>query len=207
MSTTLRTRVLDALGPAFRERAGDQVDELVDGLITALVDVDALAQPAAGGWPTAFDLATTPQPAWLGQATGTSVPSGLPAEAQRALVRDRSGSRRGTPAALRAAVAAELVGTRRVTLLERWNGDPWALEVHTYAAETPSVDQVAVALGTQTPVGVRVHHQVLDGATYDHIAAEHGTYADVLADFTAYDAGVIDGSTLLNHVPEPGTEA
>jgi hypothetical protein len=191
-------RVLEALGPALTARAGTLLEPLVDGLTSELGATDALLSPAGDeAWPVVFDLDTTPHPAWLGQTAGTRVPGGLSRQQQREYVQDRRAWRRGTPGAIRAAVAATLRGSRRVELLER-NGSPWQLTVQVYSSEVPGGDTAPVlaAAQSQKPVGIVVDVQVLTGATYAHMTAAHGpTYADFAAAFPTYDQA-------RDHIPE-----
>ncbi|NGZ99387.1 hypothetical protein G5V59_00160 [Nocardioides sp. W3-2-3] len=84
------------------------------------------------------------------------MPGGLTVEQARAFVRDRAYWRRGTPAAVRAAVAALLTGQKRVALVER-DGGPWRLTIRVYAAEVPpgvTLDDLKAAAATQKPVGI-----------------------------------------------------
>lgn len=201
VTTAAASRVLEALGDAFRRHAGPGLDPLVDGLAAPLDDTDSRVTPTARGWAQVFDLDTTPDPAWLGRAIGTKVPVGLPVEEARALVRGRAYWKRGTPAAIVAAVQQLLTGTKHVTLLER-DGSPWRLTVRVYETEVPAgvtVEQIAAAAATQKPVGIVVTVEIATAATYAHFAAVHGpTYQDVADDFPTY----IDAHW---HVPEEGT--
>lgn len=213
MVSAVATRILEALGETFVRRAGALLEPLVDGLTEPLADVDELLQPTERGWARGLDLEETPIPAWIGAATGTKVPGGLTLEQQRDYVRDRPAWRRGTPQAIRGAVRAVLVGsTRRVELVER-NGSPWRLKVRVWALELPSYDpdgpdtgqeaetEVVAAARTQVPVGIVVDPdvEVVEGAaTYAHLAAEHGTYAELLVAFPT-------PAHAAAHVPEEGT--
>lgn len=198
MAGAFADRVLDALGPAFVERAGALLPALVDGLTAELATTDALLSPAGDrAWPVLFDLDTTPYPTWLGQVSGTRAPAGLSTQQQREYIRDRKAWQRGTPAAIKAAVAATLAGSRRVQLVER-DGSPWHLTVQVYASEVPGGDTAPVlaAAESQKPVGITLAVDVLTGATYDHMATVHGpTYADYLAAFPTYQQA-------RDHVPE-----
>lgn len=196
--TAFADRVLDGLGPAFGGRAGDLLEQLVDGLTSEVGATDALLSPAgAEEWPVVFDLDTTPHPGWLGQTAGTRVPGGLTRQQEREYVRDRRAWRRGTPAAIKAAVAATLRGSRRVDLVER-NGSPWRLTVQVYASEVPNGDTapILVAAISQKPVGIVVDVEVISGASYAHMETTHGpTYADFATAFPTY-------SQARDHVPE-----
>lgn len=211
MATVVAARVLAALGSAFNERAGALLEHLVDGLTKPLADIDDMVQPTARGWARAVDLDETTIPAWYGNATGTRVPGGLTVEQQRDYVRDRASWRRGSPAAVKGAVAQLLDPTtsRRVDLRER-DGSPWRLGLIVWAASRIGVtdEQLLAAATSQKPVGIVLTDvEVLEGATWDHIVAEHGTWEDVLADFTAWDASPDpNADTVRYHVPEEGTE-
>lgn len=202
MSTSVVAgRVLDALGDAYRRAAGPLLEPLVDGLTAQLVDVDERVEPTERGWARVFDLDTTTDPAWLGRAIGSKVPGDLTVEQARAFVRERAYWRRGTPGAIAAAVAALLVGQRRVDLIER-DGSPWRLTIRVYAAEVPpgvTAAQLKAAASTQKPVGIVVTVDVVAGATFAHMAAEHGpTFADEAVDFPTF-------ADATNHLPEEGT--
>lgn len=200
MSTTtaVAARILAALGEALRRRAGAGIDDLVDGYAAPLADADQRLAPTGRGWPAAYDLEQTPDPAWIGTATGTVVPRDLTVEQQREFVRDRAAWRRGTPPAIKGAVAQLLEGTRRVDLFER-DGSPWRLRIRTYSAETP-VDEAALlaAAATQKPVGIRLRVEVALGASYDHVEAEFADYDDFTETYPTYDEASV-------HVPEEGT--
>lgn len=192
-------RVLEALGQGFRDRAGTLVEPLVGALTEPLSEVDQLVQPTARGWGAALDLDATPAPAWYGNATGTQVPGGLTIEEQREYVRSRPRFRRGSPTAVKGAVAALLTGTRRVDLFER-DGSPWHLRVRTYSAESAGVTDadIRTAAGTQKPVGITLDAEVALGASYDHHTAELASYDEFEATYSTYDEASI-------HVPEEGT--
>ncbi|SDC46574.1 hypothetical protein [Nocardioides lianchengensis] len=195
-------RVLGGLGAAFRRRAGEQLTPLVEGLTDPLDRPAALVQPTARGWAAAFDLEQTPDPAWLGRATGTPIPDGLTTEKQRDLVRTRSQWRRGTPRAIKGAVQTVLTGaTKRVDVLERTD-DPWTFKIRVWASEAPEdlPDVIAVA-ATQKPVGLRIDPEVevVDhDATFAHLTEVHGTFAELAEAFPTL-------GSMTPHVPEEGT--
>jgi hypothetical protein len=199
MVTAFAQRVLTGIGPGFADRAGGLLEPMVHGLTSELAATDALVSPAGPGdaWPLLFDLDTTPYPTWLGQAVGTRVPGGLNRQQAREYIRDRRAWRRGTPGAIRAAVAAQLRGSRRVELVER-DGTPWRLTVQVYESEVPAGDPgpLLAAAVSQKPTGIVVEVEILPGATYAHQLDEHGpTYADFTAEFGTYDLA-------RDHVPE-----
>lgn len=192
-------RVLAGAGPTFTKKAGPLVVDVVDALTGPLADVDALTTPTPGGWPTLVDLDTTPDPAWLGHITGTRIPAGIPAETARAMVRDLPALRRGTPAAMLAAARA-VMPTGLITLLER-DGSAWKTTIRLYAAEATVDDaaRVKAAASKHKPPGIILDVVRVSGATFDHMAAEHGpTFADERAEFPTFVDAVA-------HIPEEGT--
>lgn len=202
MTTTsaVAARLVAALGDALARRGGPAFEDLVDGYAAPIAPLDDRLQPVPiRGWPAAFDLDTTPDPAFIGTATGTDVPGGLTLEQQREFVRDRAAWRRGTPEAIKGAVRQLLTGTRRVDLFER-DGSPWHLRVRTYSAESADVTDadIRAAAGTQKPVGITLDAEVALGASYEHHTAEWETYEDFTAAYSSYDEASI-------HVPEEGT--
>lgn len=195
--SALAQRVLDGLGPAVRAQAGQLLPALLEAILTPAQDVDGIVVDPTGrpGWSPLFDLDSTPQPAWLGQLVGVPVDLGVTPQEARSRIADRPAQRRGTPAALVAAVKAVLTGSRRVELLER-DGGAYQLTVQVYEAETPNVTAVERAVATQKPVGIVATVQVLTGATYQHMTDVHGpSLADFAVDFPTY-------ADARDHLPE-----
>lgn len=191
-------RVLDGLGEALLERAGLSLRDLVGGLATVADVVDAgTTATGPGGWPAFADLDATPWPRTLAILVGAEIPTNATPSEVRDLIRGWSRIR-GTLTQLQAAADAAAPGLR-VDILER-HGSPWRFTVRLYAAEATEADRAAVqaALEPLKPVGL-VMTVALAGATYAHLAAEHGpTYAD---DTTTWaTAGEQAG-----HAPEEGT--
>lgn len=203
VSSAVAQRIRDALGDAFARHAGPGLDPLLDGYADQLVPADQRLTLTAAGWAQAFDLALTPDPAWIGHLLGTQIPGGLSVEETRAFITGRAYWRRGTPAAMRAAVQPLLGGTQTVSLFER-DGSPWRLTLRVYETEVlPGVtlDQVQAAAATQKPVGIVLTCEIVPTASYQHFADVHGpAYSDVAADFPTYQSAEV-------HVPEEGTTA
>lgn len=213
-------RVLEALGPALRTRAGELLPDLVDALVGPLEDLDTLSRPPAHDrpWAAWFDLDHTTQPSWIGSVTGTTIPGGLTLEQQRAYVRDRAAWRRGRLDAVAAAVRALLTGDQRVAINERVDddGDPdaWQLVIHVYDDETTATGaEIAAAAAAQKPVGIRIADIVLHPAgdeppgitwwrppghrlTFARVRAEYATFADLTAGFGSF-------AELRDHDPTP----
>lgn len=172
-------RVLEGLGPAYRAAAGELLPDLVGGLTSELEVVDALVQPAPGGWAAIFDLDTTPQPRWLGSATGTTVPGGLTLEQQRSYVRDRPAWRRGSLDAMAAAVLALLTDPARVGFVERHEANAWHLQIRVYGAVGVTEAEILAAAKTQKPVGLVIDGvELVPAYTYEDLSL---LYADYLA--------------------------
>jgi hypothetical protein len=197
--TAVGERVLNAVGPTFRRRAGVLLEPLVEALAVPLVEVDELVEPTAGGWARVFDLDTTTAPSTLGAATGTLIPSGLTLEDQRAFLLEQPARRRGSADSIIAAARAAAPG-RQVDLFERL-GSPWHLEVRlTGGADDPAVTAaVRAAVELQKPVGITLDVVIVAGATFDHMRIHHGpTFDDQAAAFGTFE----DERT---HTPEGGT--
>jgi hypothetical protein len=200
---SLASRVLEGLGPAFRRRAGGLVPDLVEALTSQTETADQLVAPTENGWAAAFDARVTPDPVWLGNATGTKVPAGLTIEQQQTYLTAQPGWRRGTVPGMKAAVRTVLVGlTRRVDILERVDDSPYRFGIRVWASELPGGDTapvIAAAL-TQKPLGLLtdIEVELVDhDATFGHFADTH-TFGDVEARFpTVGDMHI--------HVPEEGT--
>ena len=79
-TSTVAGRILAALGEGLRRRAGAGLEDLVDGYAAPLAEIDDRLQPTERTWPAAFDVEQSPDPAWIGTATGTTVPGGLTLE-------------------------------------------------------------------------------------------------------------------------------
>lgn len=209
-TTAVAARILEALGEGMRRHAGTGLGELVNGYATPLAGIDERLQNTARGWPAAFDVGSTPDPAWIGAATGTTVPGNLTLEEQRDYVRDRASWRRGTPLAIARAAARGLAGTTgRVDLIER-DGSPWALGFRVWLAEVSDdgADAVLTAAYDEKPVGlVLTTVEVVEGSTYEHMKAEHGpTYEAHAPEFDTYDDSFPNAETAKFHVPEEGTQ-
>ncbi len=191
-------RVLEALGQAFRDRAGEALPDLVQAYTDPVELANAHLSETARGWAGAFDLATTPDPRWLGKATGTDVPADLDQESAREFIQHRAHWRRGTTAALAAAISSRLQGSRRVDIYER-DGSPWRVRIRVQSGDLgdATLADLAAAAAPQKPVGIVLVFEV-GGSSYDHLAAEHGTYEELAVEFPTYDA-------LFAHTPEEGT--
>jgi len=163
---TFAQRVLDGLGATMRQRAGAQLTDLVEAISSQLELVDEMLQPTERGWAAVFDASSTPAPKWLGVVTGTTVPPGLTVQQQRDYVATRPQWRRGTPAAIIAAVKDLLGGEKIVTLVER-DGSPWHLTIRMYKADAQGVtSEQILAAAAGVPYSQQISSDGTDPVIY-----------------------------------------
>lgn len=207
---TFAADLLQGIGPALRARAGSLLTDLVEALTSESERARALVQPTGRyGHAAAFDAAATPDPRWLGAATGTTIPAGMTLDQQREYLATRAAFRRGTVGAMKAAVRALLDGdTRRVDIIERIDGDPYRFGIRVWASEIPggdtgkNRDDLVEAAMTEKPLGLLGiaddDVEIVDhDATFGHFAATH-TFGGVKTKFSTM-------SGIYTHVPEEGT--
>ncbi|MSZ75533.1 MAG: hypothetical protein F2667_00330 [Actinobacteria bacterium] len=199
-------RVLAGLGRGIASRAGPLLPAFVRGLTDQTVATDELVTVTdpteAIGHAGVFDLDASPFATYLGQLSGTEVPGGLTLAQQRDYVRDAPGRRRGTPAAMVAALRPFLTGYKRVDIIER-DGSPWRLRVLVYTAQiAPGVTQAQLeaAAALQKPVGNVMVVEQRAGASFDHNRTHTTTFDSRLAYFPTFNDAT-------NHLPEEGTIA
>jgi hypothetical protein len=148
----------------------------------------------APGWSQLLDPLRCPVEAlpFLGMFVGVVVDTAQSEALQRQQVMQANGWQRGTLGAIIAAAAAQLTGTKSVTIVER---DPTAspawpaygLSVYTRVGETPSSAKVLAALMTQKPAGIILNYQTVPDATYQDIFTNYATYQVVYTTFTTYE--------------------
>lgn len=97
---------------------------------------------------------------FLAKFVGVRLVEGEDEDSARDRVRTPAGFLRGTPAALVAAAQRTLTGTKTVVLLERDEGDAYALIVITRTGETPDADATNRDLRAAKPVGLLLTHVV-----------------------------------------------
>jgi len=181
---TLADRAEAHLGPGISGQAGPLLQLLLQALLGPAEPVADLTS-GEDGWAQAFDLDTTATPAWLGAALGVSVVS-TDLEGQRNEIRAR-GSARGKLTALTAAAQATLTGQKRVLVTERVDGDPYRIEVITFAPETPDPEATRRALLLAKPAGLLLSYAAPVGKTYRQMKNEGRTYAQLKATGKTYD--------------------
>lgn len=105
---------------------------------------------------------------WLGQFVGVRVTQGAAPGTRRREIREAAGWRRGTPAAMRAAVAATLTGARTVTLREQY-GSPYRVRVEVFAGECPDPATSEAAARSQKPAGIVLEFAAVAGQNWDSL--------------------------------------
>jgi hypothetical protein len=165
-----------------------------------LLLVGLLAQPFAevnelvtDGWSILFDVDRTPGK-WLDRPAsmiGARPPEGLTDDQRREYITNVGGLQRGMPAAIEAAAASHLTGTRRVTFRER-DGGAWRDTLITRTSETPDPAAVVAAINDPNlkPAGRKITHLVFDGWTLDEMEAAYAsprTLSDLEAAFATLD--------------------
>jgi len=167
------------------------------GAMFQTVDDVVRDTPDGPGFSILLDLNRCPSEAldWLGQFVGVRLPAGATDAEKRAAIAAESGFRRGTRAALEAAVKATLTGAQTVIVRER-SGDSTAepidyayrLKIRTYPAETPDAAATLAAALSQKPGGIVLDYATVAPATYGSVAVDYATYAVVAATFADYFA-------------------
>lgn len=182
----------DALFPLAGEdgNVGWHLAYFVGAIGAMFQDVADVARdtPEGPGWSAVVDLTRCPTTwlPWLAQLVGVTVPPGLGDADARAWIASTDGFSRGTPAALKGAVAHTLTGDKTVYFRERDGGDAYALEVVTRTDETPDPAASLAALIAQKPGGIVLTYRTVAGWDYEEMTLEGGTYAAQTAAFATY---------------------
>lgn len=155
---------------------------LVQALCKMIEDVDELVREGTGGetsWSALFDPTRTPEEglAWLGQLLGVPVNRGESIDTRRARVVAAAGINRGTKAAMTAAAAIHLTGTKHVLFIER-TSDAYHFGVRTRSSETPDPTQTLADLISAKPAGLIMDYTTYDGVTFEDSLLADPTYAD-----------------------------
>jgi hypothetical protein len=125
---------------------------------------------------------------WLAQLVGIVIPTGTAPDTARSLIGSVLGFRRGTRAAMEAAVQVTLIGSKTVYFRERDNGNAYQLEVVTLTAETPIPTQTQAAITATKPAGIVLTYRTALSWDYQQLTIDYGgqTYADLKLDFATY---------------------
>jgi hypothetical protein len=177
--------------------------QLCEGIGRMLAQVAEVFDPEGDVPPLApiLDVELCPEWAlpWLAQLVGVRIPAGATDEQARTLISDVAGFRRGTPAAITAAAALFLTGTKRVYFNERVRNDAYLLGVVTLASETPDPALVERAILAQKPGGLVLSYSSIVGQTYRAVLTEVDSYREVRSTWTSY-------RDLRDHLPLLSTE-
>jgi hypothetical protein len=148
------------------------------------------------GWSRLFDLTRIPDNAvpWLAQFVGVWIPryagedDAAFAARLKPLIIERTGWKRGTPAAIKALAASYLTGTKTVFLVER-QGSAYTFAVTTWASETPNPAALLSALVRfQKPGGLLMNVSQIVGGDFNTLLATHTNFTDVNTPVTTFDA-------------------
>jgi len=158
--------------PHHDEDHGWAALHLVAAVVEQIAELDELARDGpdgSPGWSRLLDVDLCPVWAlpWLAQLVGAVCPDGLSEADRRMCIREANGRKRGTVAAMTAAVQATLTGGRQVLITERYQGFAYRLRVQTYAVETPDQAATRAAIVSQKPAGLVLTYDVLLGPTWD----------------------------------------
>jgi hypothetical protein len=163
------------------------------GLPFQLVEDLVRDTPDGPGWSALLDVDRCPVEAlpWLGQLAGVRVLPDSSESAMRARIRSTDGFHRGTVAAMRAAALATMSEAGYLVFRER-AGDPYVLDVISYADETPDPNATLQALLAQKPGGIVLNYSTATGQTYQVLNDTHASYDDVNATYAYYAAVLLD---------------
>lgn len=137
------------------------------------------------GWTVLFDPDACP--AWalpyLAQFVGvTLLPSDSEAR-QREKIKLPEQFKRGTPAAMLAAVRATLTGGQTILMDERFTGSAWQLRIRTLVSETPDEAVTEAAAVSQKPIGILLDYSAVTGQDWGDVDADNADWAAVAAGF------------------------
>jgi hypothetical protein len=134
------------------------------------------------------DLCPTWALPWLAQLLGVTLPKGVDDATARAMIKDVSGFKRGTPAAIRAAAGFFLTGSKTVFFNERLANDAYRLGVVTLGSETPDATLVEAAILAQKPGGILLSYAAIAGQTYRAVLTEVDSYREARSTWPTYRA-------------------
>lgn len=187
MSDSFAQEILDTLTPMLYDPATAPLTSYVEGLssVFQLIEDWASDTDTAVGWSLLVDVDRCPSEAlpWLAQLVGVRLTGGLSAADQRQQIKSLANWKRGTPAAIEAAPAPYLTGTKTVILRERYDGSgndaPAYLEVITYTSETADAVAAEAAIRAQKPAGLILTYNIIDGQDLQQVKDNYATLQDV----------------------------
>lgn len=121
---------------------------------------------------------------------GSEVGAGIGPDQLRQAIRDAAlGRLAASTGAYDRLIAPYLVGQQRVLHQRIFGGDPWALQLETYAHETPNPVVVGAVI-SRTPhvAGLKVTYATRVGGSYQDLVDHFATYADLVTMFPTYSA-------------------
>lgn len=153
------------------------------------------ASDAGPGWSALLDVERCPDWAlpYLAQIAGVSLTHGAPTARWRDEIRDHENFHRGTVEAMVLRARRRLTGSRRVTVIERYdepdhpkNDPPYQILFITYDDETPDAPAVLAEIMGGKPAGLRVFHRVDTGQSWRQVRDGHATWRDVAAAYRSW---------------------
>jgi hypothetical protein len=130
---------------------------------------------------------------WLAQFAGVRLLPGATDAQSRQRIQSTDGFRRGTVAAMTAAAQRTLTGTKTVGITERYTGDPYQLQVTTFAAETPDTVATYNALLAAKPAGLLLTYSTgATGQTYAILNTKVASYTAMTTRYPNYTAVQIE---------------
>lgn len=135
------------------------------------------------GWSVIFNVNTCPPEAlpYLAQFVGVHFEDSLTVAQQRAKIVERPAFKRGTPAALLAAVKQHLTGAKFVFMVERHEGFAYRLLIRTFTSQTPEPAVTLADILSQKPAGIVLDYADVVSKIYLQWKTEYKTYAAVKA--------------------------
>jgi hypothetical protein len=143
-------------------------------------------------WGPLFDINVCPAWAlpWLAQAVGIRLPTGIPEDAARAIIKDAAGHNVGKVSAIKAVLARTLVSSNPPNPPTVWfrerDGSAYRLEIVTLEHETPDPAATYAALAVSIPGGLVWDYRHIDSWDYQAMTDEGGTYAEQSAAYATY---------------------
>ena len=147
-------------------------------------DMSVLTDPAYSADEYAIPFARLP---WLAAMAGIDL-TAIPDARKRAVVADPDYRYRGSATAIRKRVGETLTGAKQVQIVCPYTGDPDAILVRTYAAETPDATVTEAAIRAEVPAWMELTADVAAaGIDYDELASRYATYDDMTTTGKTYD--------------------
>jgi Phage tail protein (Tail_P2_I) len=166
------------------------------GMVQPLSDLAATGDNGEDGWSALLDLTRVPNDAlpWLGQLVGVRfLNPALSVTDQKNQIAARIGWQRGTLAAMQAAVAPLLSGSKTVLVVER-DTSAYHFLITTFNSETPKDSggvnvspAVIAAIESQKPAGLQYTYSMTSGFDYTWVRGNYATYTTVRSTYATYN--------------------